>query len=399
MNGCEKVAKASQPILGDITAMSAKYICLAGALATLLAGCGNLPRGAGLQSEVLSKADVSTKSATGEAPVPTEFAVEPITRDSLGLYEKWPAVGEPGLSWLGRVDMPNSRIVAPGDMLNITIWNAEDNSLLTTPGQRFTPMPPMQVSSGGQIFLPYVGQVKVAGLTVDKARAKIEEAYVAVAPSVQVQLATTEGRQSTVSVVGGVTRPGPYPLRDQDVTILDVVAESGGALPAIANPQLRLQRGNRTYGISLERLMRDASLNTTMAGGDRVFIEDDQRYFLSLGAAGSKAQHHFPQDSVSALDALSIIGGLAADRANAQGILVLRDYPARTVRQDGLGPRHSRTIFTIDLTTADGLFSAGQFHIRPGDLIYVTESPLIGTRNFFSVIGAVFGIATQASNL
>jgi polysaccharide export outer membrane protein len=162
---------------------------------------------------------------------------------------------------------------------------------------------------------------------------------------------------------------------------------------------VRLQRGSHTYGISLSRLVQDSALNTTLQGGDRIFVEEDKRYFLSLGAAGSKAQHHFTQDRISALDALSIIGGLAAERANAQGILVLRTYPAKSVRRDGSGPRHIRTIFTLDLTSADGLFSAGEFQIRPGDLIYVTESPLIGTRNVFGVIGSVFGLTNQANSV
>ena len=69
------------------------------------------------------------------------------------------------------------------------------------------------------------------------------------------------------------------------------------------------------------------------------------------------------------------------------------------VRADGSGPRHARTIFTIDLTSADGLFSAGEFRIQPGDLIYVTESPLIGTRSALQLIGSVFGLAVRAGKI
>jgi polysaccharide biosynthesis/export protein len=290
-------------------------------------------------------------------------------------------------------------VITPGDTVKVAIWNTEENGLLTHPGQRFVDLPPAQVSSNGQIFLPYVGPIKISGLSPERARTAIEKSYVAVIPSAQVQLALTEGRQSTVSVVGGVDKAGAYPLADQNVTLLDILASAGGADPRFVNPQVRLQRGDRTYGISMDRLMKDTDLNTTLRGGDRVYVEDDERYFLSLGAAGSRAQHKFPQDRVSALDALSIIGGLAAERANAQGILVLRNYPADAVRGDGSGPRHERTIFTLDLTTADGLFSAGEFRVNPGDLIYVTESPLVGTRNIFGLIGSAFGLANQARDL
>lgn len=378
-----------------------RILLISGAL--LLAACGTLPRGAGLQSEVLAHGEDTLETTTANAPLdgqpalPSEFAVEPITRDSLTRYANWPAVGEQGLDWIQRVDQPNTRIIAPGDTVAVTLWNTEDNSLLTAPGQRFVSLPPNRVSPTGSVFLPYIGQIRISGMSPDEARGAIEKGYLTVTPSAQVQLELVEGRQSTVSLIGGVAKPGAYPLRDQDVTLLDVLAEAGGANPALSNPQIRLQRGERTYGISLDRLLGDTAQNTTLRGGDRVFVEADERYFLSLGAAGTQAQHRFPQDRLTALDALSIIGGLSADRANAQGILILRRYADKSVRRDGSGPRHVRSIFTIDLTSADGLFSAGEFRIRPGDLIYATESPLIGTRNVFAVIGSVFGLASQVT--
>jgi polysaccharide export outer membrane protein len=369
-------------------------------LVMALVGCGNLPRGAGLQREVLKQGSaVDPALSAVEQDVPTDFAVETITKDSLSRYSSWPAVGRGQLGWLKRVEQPNSRIIAPGDSVALSVWVTEDNGLLTAPGQRFVTFPAMQVSSSGQVFLPYIGSQKISGMSPEHARSAIEKAYTAVTPSAQVQLSLTEGRESTVSVVSGVGNPGPYPLRDQDVTLLDILAAAGGPDQAFKNPQIRLQRGNRTYGMGMDRLSEDTSLNTTLRGGDRILVEEDDRYFLSLGAAGSKAQHRFPQDDVSALDALSIIGGLASERANAQGILVLRSYPASAVRRDGSGPRHVRTIFTLDLTSADGLFSAGAFAIQPGDLIYVTESPLVGTRNVFGLIGSAFGLAGRAENL
>ncbi len=213
------------------------------------------------------------------------------------------------------------------------------------------------------------------------------------------QLRSVGGRQSSASVVSGVAKPGSYPLTDSGVTVLDILALSGGVPQTVINPQVRVQRGDTTYGISLDRVMKDTALNIRLQGGDRVFVEADENYFLSLGASGTQAQHYFPQDRVSALDALSIIGGLAEARADAKGILILRSYDPGSVRADGSGPRHARTIFTIDLTSADGLFSAGEFRIQPGDLIYVTESPLLTSRNVLTLIGSVFGLAVQANRL
>src|SRR5690606_31991257 len=116
-------------------------------------------------------------------------------------------------------------------------------------------------------------------------------------------------------------------------------------------------------------LLKDPALDTTLRGGDKVYVEPDERYFLSLGAAGREAQIPFPQDRITALDALALIGGLNDGRADAKGILILRDYPAKALRTDGSGPTKRRTVFVIDMTTADGLFSAGEFAIQPKDVV------------------------------
>ena len=367
----------------------------------MLAACGTLPRGAGLQGEVLAHRNETVKGSDvgGAEPLPSQFAVEPITRDNLARYARWPVVGETSFPWVKRVDQPDGQIIAAGDMITITIWNTEENGLLGGPGQRVVNIPASQLTSTGQVYLPYIGPLKLSGMSPEHARGVVEQAYKKVVPSAQVQLNVTSGRQSTASIVDGVVHPGAFPLPDQDVTLLDLVAQSGGIIPSIVNPQVRLQRGSKTYSIAFNRVLTDTSLNTTLTGGDRIIIQPDERYFLSLGASGTRASHGFPREDVTALDALSIIGGLAAERANAQGILVLRSYPDKAVRSDGSGPRHMRTIFTLDLTSADGLFSAGQFQIRNGDLIYVTESPLIGTRNVFGVIGSIFGLARQGAIL
>ena len=367
-------------------------------LALLLAACGTMPRGAGLQSEVLQESQAAGRSAVKDA-LPSDFAVEAITRDKLNLYDGWPARAQGrGYSWpkgQGRAAVT----IAPGDTLTVSVWVSEDNSLITGPGQRVAALPPAVVSPSGQIFLPYAGQIDVGGRSQEKARSLIEEAYAAVTPSAQVQLVAQSGRQSSASVVSGVANPGAFPLIDSGTTVLDMLAQAGGVPDAVKNPQLRLQRGDTTFGTALKSVFQDTEMNIPVQGGDRIFVEKDARYFLALGAAGSKAQHYFPQDRVSALDALSIIGGLQDARANAQGILILRSYAPGDVRADGSGPRHTRTIFTIDLTSADGLFSAGEFRIQPGDLVYVTESPLLGARNVLALIGSVFGLANTAQGL
>jgi len=83
--------------------------------------------------------------------------------------------------------------------------------------------------------------------------------------------------------------------------------------------------------------------------------------------------------------------------ANPKGILILRDYPQTAVRTDGKGPSRDRMIFAMDLTTADGLFSAGEFLLQDRDLVLVTQSPLVNTRTIVGVVSAALGVVKTAN--
>ncbi len=362
----------------------------AAVLLLMLAGCG-FPRGAGFEREVLQ----GSVAANGETT--RDFAVEPVTRAELARYAHWPRTGPGAMRWIGRQPQPANRIIAPGDTVVVRVWSTEENSLLTSPGQKSADLGTITVSSAGTIFLPYVESLRIAGMSPDRAREAIQERFLAIMPSAQVQLELQEGRQSTVSAVSGVRDPGAYPLPDQDYTVLALLADAGGIEQSMNNPQVRLVRDDQIYGASVDRLFADPALDTTLRGGDKVLVEEDDRFFLSLGATGSEAEHAFPRDRISALEALSIMEGLTEQRANPQGILILRQYPVDAVRADGTGPRHSRTVFTIDLTSADGLFSAGQFQIMPGDLVYATESPVAAAETLFAVLGAAFLLRDRAN--
>lgn len=362
-------------------------------LVLLLSACST-PRGAGLQSEVLAVQD----APAGEEAAP-DFTVHPVTRDSLAVIGEWPATGGQRYDWIRRQEQTASMIIAAGDTLSVTVWDAEENSLLTGPGARVAQLQDAQVSTAGEVFLPFVGDLRVAGMSIASARERIEALYAETIPSAQVQLSVTPGRANTANLVGGVAAPGVYPLPDRDYTILALLAEGGGVQGGLVNPQVRLFRGGNVYGISLDRLYDDPALDTTLMGGDRVIVEEEDRTFLSLGATGSESLHVFPQDRVSALEALSIVGGVNDDRANPQGVLILREYPAAAVRRpdqpETAGPPMTRVVFTIDLTSADGLFSARNFRIMPGDLVYATESPVTAARTVLGMLGAVLGIGRQ----
>lgn len=350
-------------------------------------GC-DLPQGAGRADQILDGADSPEAS----------FSVQPVTQASLPMVMSWP-VQSPHATrgWIGRSRGPSGQIIAPGDKLDVSIWDNEESSLLTNPGQKVVALTGLTVSQDGSIFLPYVSEIYVANMSPDEARAAIQDRMVSIVPSVQVQLSHASGKQNSVDLVSGTNRPGIYPLIDRNTTVLSLIAEGGGVSSSIPNPQVRLMRDGTLYGVSLAQLMSNPSLDTTLRGGDKVFLESEDRFFLSMGATGVESRVPFPSDRISALDAVSMSGGMDQTRANPAAIFLLRAYSPNAVRADGKGPPKDRVIFTFDLTTADGLFSASEFQVQNRDVVIVTESPITAARTVIALLGSALAINAAAN--
>lgn len=351
----------------------------------VLSACA-LPRGAAVEQEIL-------RDGAGEV---RDLAVVPVSRDNIDKVARWPATGNsPSYGWVARAPGASSPSIAPGDLINLKIWDNDENSLLTAAQQKVVELTGIEVSPAGTIFVPYIDTVTVRGKTADQARSAIQTALGTILASPQVQLSVTPGRLNSVDLVGGVGRAGTYPLPDHNFSLLSLLSQGGGVAAGLRNPQIRLVRGNAIQGISMERLFAEPQMDTALRGGDKVIVEEDKRYFIALGASGQQNLIYFPKDRVSALDAVSLIGGVESARGNPKGVLILREYPTSALRSDGSGPDRTRAVFTLDLTSADGLFSARNFRIQPEDLVLATESPLNSISKIMGLIGQTIGLTSR----
>ena len=369
-------------VVGSLRLIAAVLACLS------ISGC-TLPRGAALTGEILREQQSDT---------PT-FQIVPVTRANLPGIAGWPVTGwSGGYRWLDATRGPDSPLVRQGDSIDLVIWDSQENSLLTSQAENRVVLNGLSVSPEGHIFVPYLDEIGIAGLTPDQARRKMQDALMPIVPSAQVQLAVTGGRQSSVDLVAGVARPGTYPLPDRNHTILSVIAAGGGISPGLRNPLVRVIREGRSYEIRADRLFSEAARNAVLRGGDKIVIEEDSRYFTSLGATGTERLIHFEKEDITALEALSIIGGLTDSRANPKGVIILRDFKPSQVRTDGRGPSQAQVIYTFDLTTADGLFAARGFRVNPRDTVLATESPVTSAQTVVGLLGSLVGLAGRVGS-
>ena len=354
-----------------------------------LAAC-ELPGGVGLTSQIV-------KEESSETPT---FQVVRVTRDELSRVEKWPSNGTNAhYYWPKGGRGPDSQVIRTGDKVDLVIWDNQDNSLLTSVEVKTVTMPGLTVSPAGTIFVPYLDEVVVSGQTPEQARSQIQSEMNSIIPSAQVQLEMTAGQKNSVNLVSGVAKPGSFPLPDRNYRILTLIAQGGGIAPDLRNPLVQLQRDDKTYNIRAESLFSNSGHNIALRGGDSVMVLEDQRYFTAFGATGTEQLIRFDQERITALEALSIIGGLSATRANPKGVLVLRDYGHKALRNDGSGPNNQQVIFAFDVTSADGLFAARKFEIQPQDTVVASESTVTSVRTVLNLVGSVFGAVDSANNI
>jgi polysaccharide export outer membrane protein len=286
-------------------------------------------------------------------------------------------------------------VISPGDRLAVTVWESVDTGLLAGVGQKVTAVEEIQVDQTGSVFMPYVGRVQAAGRTPEALRGEITAALDVQTPDPQVEVRRVAGDGATVTVLGGVREPGVYPIESPTRRLSSMLAAAGGValVPDVA--QVKVERGGNTGRIWLQDLYDNPRYDVALRAGDRIIVEEDRRAFTALGAAGTQARVPFSKRELSAVEAIAAAGGLDGRSADPTGVFIFReersDIANRVMgRSDLVGPQ--RLAYVLDLTRAEGLFSAGEFIIRDEDTLYITEAP-------FAAWSRVLSVATSAVSL
>ncbi len=299
-----------------------------------------------------------------------------------------------------RADVIGSDLIAPGDVLGLTIFeNVRDDPLLGNTGQRVSALDQVQVDGQGFIFVPYAGRIKAAGQTPDGLRQIITEKLDTQTPDPQITVQRLAGDGATVSVSGGVGTQGVFPIERPTRTLSGMLARAGGVILEPSAALVRITRGSHTGKVWLEDLYDNPSLDIALRPGDRIVVERDRRSFVALGATGSQSRIPFETQTLSAIEAIAQVGGLNTNVADPTGVFVFRNEPAEIAntvlgRTDLQGDQ--RFIYVLDLTSPTGVFEARDFVVRDGDTVYVTEAPFL---QWTKTLAAFNGTATAANSV
>ena len=360
------------------------FILCAAALG-LLAACG-LPRSGPTRAEIVAGAD------DPENPSP----IIAVDARVVAMTAEAPM---PGFGMSFRNALPLSPdLISPGDILSLRVYeNVRDAPLLSQEGGQSS-IQDLVVDGDGFIFVPYAGPVRAAGFTIEGLRVEIADLLSLQTPSPQVIVNRAAGDGATVSVAGNIGS-GIFPIERPTRTLIGMLARAGGVQSDPGITLVRVTRGRESGQVWLSDLYADPGLDIALRPGDRIMVEEDRRAFIALGATGQQTRVIFESAEMTALDALSRVGGLSPDLADPTGIFILRRERAETARALGVAEPvrdPQPVIYQLDITSPQGLFLAGSFRVRDADLILVTEAPYAQWRK---VTSAFFGAATSAAQI
>ena len=291
---------------------------------------------------------------------------------------------------LSMTPVPPSYVIGPGDELRIRVWGQVNFSVDAL------------VDRSGEIYLPQIGQVHVAGLPFSDLENHLRAAISRVYKNFQLTADLGSIRSLQVFVTGEARRPGMYTVSSLS-TLVDAIFASGGPSTSGSLRHIELHRNGRvvtTFDLYALLLRGDKSQDAPLQDGDVIYIPSVGPQVALVGSVRNPAIYELvPGEPLSQL--IADAGGPSAVAAQTsisiERIDQHRDRYAMDVSWDSAGlatplhdgdlvrlysivPRYQNTV-TLRGNTAN----PGRFAWHPGmrlsDLI-PDRSSLV-TRNYW----------------
>jgi protein involved in polysaccharide export with SLBB domain len=213
----------------------------------------------------------------GPAPIPAPYRfVGPITtksdferfaEDGTGrrlpvygrrLFDEVPTTFAP----VERVPVPADYVIGPGDELLIRAWGKIDLDSRVT------------VDRNGQVYLPRVGTLNVAGLRYEQLEGYLHAAISALFKDFELNVALGQLRSIQIFVLGSARQPGAYTVGSLS-TLVDALFASGGPSATGSMRRIQLRRGDRLLAeFDIYDLLQkgDKSHDVPLLPGDVIYI-------------------------------------------------------------------------------------------------------------------------------
>ena len=152
-------------------------------------------------------------------------------------------------------------IIGPEDVLEIQVWERKDLNQTVF------------VRPDGRTSLPLVGEIMVAGKTIQELQDHLAKVYEKTVQSAVVTVIVKEIKSRPVYFVGGFGRPGPLQLT-REMTLMQAISVVGGVVPGGDAENGYVLRADKRIAVDFYKLLQkgDLSQNPRLEPGDTVVV-------------------------------------------------------------------------------------------------------------------------------
>jgi polysaccharide biosynthesis/export protein len=298
-------------------------------------------------------------------------------------------------------DGATHELVQPGDVLEVSVWEAPPAVLFSSAGKdpatpfgtstsSVTTLPPQMISADGTIFVPFAGAIPSAGRRLNEIQEVIARQLQGKAHQPQVLVRLLANNTAYVTVVGDVTNSLRMPLTPRNERLLDALAAASGTRQPVEKTTLQVTRGAIVQSLPLATVIRDPRQNIRLQPGDVVTALYQPLSFVALGATGKADEINFETQGISLAHALARAGGLNDNRSNAEGVFIFRfesrdalKWPNNLLANpEGMIP----VIYRINLKDPAAFFVAQTFPMGNKDVLYVANAPAAQLQKFLNLL-------------
>ena len=234
-----------------------------------------------------------------------------------------------------------------------------------------------RVMTDGTLIIPQVGKIIAAGKTINQLKLLLTEKLTStpeVLKSIDVDVIGFASQTVTIHLSNGVVSDVSDPaglsvsVNSKNNLLSDALTEVGVKVNNDAIIQIKLVRDKKTYTFNFEELLLNNNHQIFMLPNDQVFVDRlpyrDNKVF-ALGGIKPKIINIRPEMRETLADALfSEDGVIESEAAQRSDVYLLRGTsPIRAYRLDAQSPTR--------LIVADAM------ELRPNDILYVSEQPII----------------------
>jgi polysaccharide export outer membrane protein len=281
---------------------------------------------------------------------------------------------------------PKPYTIGPSDVINIVVYGHPE--LLPNSGAvisqsadptGISPAPGFIVGADGQVFFPFVGRVKVEGLTEIEASELLRQRLSRYIRDPQISVRINSFRSRRAYVDGEVRVPGTLIFTDVPMTLPEAINRAGGITAAGDRSSVALTRDNLTTVLNLVQL-QELGVNPNqilLQSGDLVTVRsrEDAKVFV-MGEISRPSALLMRNGRLSLNEALGEAGGPNLNTANTSQIYVIRNQT-----QGG-----SPAVFHLNASSPTSLALAETFPLQARDVVYIDPVPLVNWNRVVSLI-------------